>query len=197
VATVSGRLTGQTFPLNSDIAMSLMIASNPRIPTNARAVAYVIVSKTNGAFEIRGVRPGRYMLESLTFDVAGKDLSNLEVKLGRTVQGTVELKDGVIPNFEVTLTAAKSGLSPESVTVSDKEFSISVPPGEYRVSISGLPKGYAVESVSAGPLDLTEPFQVTYSGIADRFSGVPILIQPDLSLPAVNAGIAVRLRKDP
>jgi hypothetical protein len=34
VATVSGRLTGQTFPLNSDIAMSLMIASNPRIPTN-------------------------------------------------------------------------------------------------------------------------------------------------------------------
>jgi hypothetical protein len=195
VARLSGRLTGQSFPLNSDLAMTLMVvAGTPGLLRNTRAVAFVIVSKTDGAFEMRGVPPGRYMLESRILDVAGKDISNIELRLGRTVEGTVNVTEGAVPQFEITLTPTKGGASAETVTVSDKEFRISVAPGEYRASISALPPGYAVESVRAGPLDLTEPFQITYSGIADRFSGVPVLIQPDVNAPAVNAVIAIKLR---
>ena len=79
------------------------------------------------------------------------------------------------------------------VTVSGREFSIVLPEGEYRLSVSGLPNGYTVESVTAGPLNLTEPFLVTNKGIADRFTGTPILIRSAGSTP-ISAGITLRLK---
>jgi hypothetical protein len=74
------------------------------------------------------------------------------------------------------------------VPVSGRDFSLILPEGEYRITVSGLPQAYDVKSVSAGPMDLTEPFLVTFKGIADRFSGAPI---------TSSAGITIRLNTPP
>jgi len=100
----------------------------------------------------------------------------------RSIKGTVTVRNGTTPKFEIGFTTTREGSAAQTITVSAGEFSVSLPEGEYRVRISGLPEGYAVESVSAGPLNRTEPFLVTKSGIADRFTGVPN-----------SAGITVRL----
>jgi hypothetical protein len=60
------------------------------------------------------------------------------------------------------------------VPVSGREFSLILPEGEYRLTISGLPQGYTTKSVTAGPMDLTEPFLVTFRGITDWISGAAI-----------------------
>jgi hypothetical protein len=112
-----------------------------------------------------------------------------------TIHGTVEARDGGIPKFEVEFTPTRVGAATHAVTVLGGEFSIPLPAGEYRVTIAGLPKGYAVASVTAGPLDLSEPFLVTDKGIADRVTGAPILVR-SAGAAAVSAGITVRLRKD-
>jgi hypothetical protein len=146
----------------------------------------------------------------MAFDVAGNDVTNLDLDLNRasrgfavplnqsairSISGNVEMDGGAIPEFIVTITTTRAGAAAaQTVAVSGREFSMQVPEGEYRINISGLAKGYSVESVTAGPLDLTEPFLVTKAGIADRFTGAPIVVRSAATAPAVSAGIIVRLR---
>jgi hypothetical protein len=175
-----------------------------------------VTPRDDGSFELEGVPPGQYVISrygsdrSTAFDVAGNDVSNLEVELNgnnrgtavalnrnaiRSIRGTVEVDGGAIPEFIVTVTTVRTGAAAtQTVAVSSKEFSIQLPEGEYRVSISGLARGYSIESVTAGPLDLTEPFLVTKSGIADRFTGVPVALRSTATAPAASAAITVRLR---
>jgi hypothetical protein len=156
-----------------------------------------LYSEEDGSFEIDGVPPGSYALapnrtfnvrpnfQGTTFDVTGNDVRNLELKVGgpeypitltasktTTIKGTVDTAGGTVPEFEFQFVPTRAGEETRSVKISSREFSTAVPEGSYRVRISGLPTGYAVESVIAGPMDLTEPFLVTAAGIADRFTGV-------------------------
>jgi len=175
-----------------------------------------LAPRGDGSFEIEGVPPGYYVVSrysndrSQVFDVAGKDVADLELELHsgkpgssilldrssiKSIRGTVEVERGTVPQFVVTATSTQKGTAViQAVTVSTGDFSIQIPQGEYRVSISGLATGYSVESVTAGPLDLLEPFLVTGAGIADRFTGAPIVIQPAAQAPAVAAGITIRLK---
>lgn len=188
---VSGRVTGRVLPMELTSISTVIDKIRPEEILNT--VAFVSLQQ-DGSFGIEGVPPGRYMLRprggkrTLPFDVAGNDVANLELILETlgspvalapssktSISGKVEMGDGTIPQFEVGFTSTLPGAAAtHAVTVSLNEFSILVPEGQYRVSISGLPKGYAVTSVTAGPLDLTQPFLVTSKGIADRFTGTPI-----------------------
>ena len=167
-------------------------------PQDKSYVAMALVyTESDGTFEITGVPPGHYALapnktinirpnfQGTTFDVSGTDVMNLEVKVGKsefpialtasktaTIKGTVEIAGGTIPEFEIQFVPTRAGEETRSVKISSREFSAPLPEGSYRVRVSVLPTGYAVESVTAGPMDLTEPFLVTAAGIADRFTGV-------------------------
>ena len=180
-------------------------------PQDKSYVATALVyTESDGTFEINGVPPGHYALapnkavnirpnfQGTTFDVGGTDVTNLEVKVNKsefpialtasktaTIKGTVEIAGGTIPEFEVQFVPTRASDETRTVKISGREFSAPLPEGSYRVRIAGLPTGYAVESVIAGPMDLTEPFLVTAAGISDRFTGVRIKSE----------GIAVKLSR--
>jgi hypothetical protein len=167
-----------------------------------------ITPRADRVFEFEGVLPGRYELRSpnargfVTLDVAGNDITNLDLSITpagfsvipptslQSLTGIVEVGNGTIPKFELGFSTMQAGqAATHTAVVSGKEFAVSLPPGEYRVNVLGLPNGYTVESVRAGPLDLTYAFLLTNQGIADRFTGIPI--------PARSAGqptITVRLK---
>lgn len=222
---VSGRVTELAFPLGSDFRLLLTELSRTGAPvvigrgfTNSMDVQ---ANGKDGAFEIRGVAPGRYTLEfvscfafesntcesGVTFDVAKSDVTNLELKVapkpvprtgrgrppvrlsGNSVtlmNGMVQLAEGAVPTFEIDFTALRGPVVTHAMMVSEKAFFLQLPEGEYRASVSGLPQGYAVESITGGPLDLTEPFLVTKGGIADRITGA-----------ALNTTITIRLKAAP
>jgi hypothetical protein len=183
----------------------------PRPQDNFYLATAEVDTMDDGTFEIDGVPPGNYALEpskvyelnprifsGTTFDVGGTDVHNLEVKIGQpeypvtltaskssAVHGTVAIAEGAIPEFEIQFVPTREGEAMRTVKISGREFSAMLPEGAYRVRISGLPAGYTLESVIAGPMDLTEPFLVTAAGIADRITGVRIK----------SDGIAVKLSR--
>ncbi|HEX4997452.1 MAG TPA: hypothetical protein VFY29_04470 [Terriglobia bacterium] len=178
-------------------------------------VGHVTMDET-GAFNIEGLAAGRYTLEdSLPFDVGTSDLANLEVQVARVRQSAaaepkppnppsivpvnvvVVTRDGNVPAFEIGFTPTRDGGAPQIVAVSRGESSLSVLTGEYRVHVAGLPGGYTLESVTAGPLDLTDPFLITDAGIADRFTGAPVLGRSESRAAGSNVPITVRLTSPP
>jgi hypothetical protein len=213
---VSGRVTNWTIvPLTLNALTQVIDRVRPEEVANP--VAYV-TPRADGSFEFEGVPRGRYMLAPrggkalVTLDVAGSDVTGLDFDFGaspnnprskfpvvlsanstKSIAGTVDVGSGTIPKFELVFSPTRVDKTPHTAVVSGKDFTVTLPEGEYRVKISGLPDGYIVESVTAGPLDLTYPFLVTSKGIADRFTGNPILIRSAGS-PAVSAGITVRLK---
>jgi hypothetical protein len=216
---VSGLVTNADFPLGSDLSLPLRnVSIQGTAPSYIdQIVAYVRADRKTGVFQIEGVPPGRYTLEdSLTpgdyphgiiaFDVAENDVPDLVLRLGKpeapalpstsstltSIYGTVEARGETVPEFEIGFTPTRAGAT-HAVAVISGKFSIPLPTGEYRVTIAGLPGGFSVESVNAGPLDLAEPFLVTAKGIADRFTGAPILTQSN-GASAASAAITVRLK---
>jgi hypothetical protein len=213
---VSGRVTHQV-PLVLSALTRVIDQVHPEDVPNAVAT---MTPREDGSFEVQGVPPGRYLLGTgakglMTVDVAGSDVTNLELNVPaagqsvaglrillsptsmRSITGTVEVGTGTVPKFELEFSTTRADRPAPKVVISGKEFSISVPEAEYRINISGLPNGYTVESVTAGPLDLTYPFLVTSKGIADRFTGNPILIRSAGQTSAISAGITVRLKAPP
>jgi len=187
---VSGRVTDWK-PGNRDLGLLAILGS-----ADTFHVAN-ITPENNGSFEINGVPPGQYALGSglvrAFFIVDRADVTNLSLTQnnpefpastpvpftgsGSYIRGFIEAGGAAIPQFEVRITAALPGGSappPYVIEVFGPEFSIILPEAAYRLSVSGLPSGYSLKSVTAGPLDLTEPFLITYKGVADRFSGAAV-----------------------
>jgi hypothetical protein len=162
-----------------------------------------VTPQDDGAFEIAGVPPGRYILRAPGYGnadlyVANIDVSNLEFstieispfnvalnpKAKRSVEILISLdgiddpRAGAIPKFDVVFTPTNRGLSttPQTVPVSGREFSAALPDGEYQVSLAGLPNGYTLVSITSGPLG--SPFLITDKGIADPFTGRPVAPPP-------------------
>ncbi|HEX4998739.1 MAG TPA: hypothetical protein VFY29_10960, partial [Terriglobia bacterium] len=138
-----------------------------RMPVDIRSYLYPSQVIEVGANDVRNLE--------LIFDAQGFPIA-LSPNVKQAIKGVVEAGDGTIPEFKVEFTEmrVKGGASPPPVTVAGREFSVLLPEGEYRASVSGLPQGYTLKSIASGPFDLTEPFLVTKKGIADRFTGAPI-----------------------
>jgi hypothetical protein len=192
---VTGHVTRGEGALLQNRPLELLNFSGGRL-----TYAATVVLAENDMFAIEDVPPGRYRFGpvngAVEFDAGANDVTGLIVHLGkpdtvvplnsnslRTVQAIIEGLGDTIPRFEIAFISTRTPAA-HIVTVRGKEFSVGIPEGEYRISISGLPDGYTVESVNAGPLDLTFPFLLTNTGIADRFSGKGTAV-----------GIKVRLRR--
>ncbi|HLQ79245.1 MAG TPA: hypothetical protein VK210_17935, partial [Terriglobia bacterium] len=186
---VSGRAPNQ----NTLMLKSVTPVLDQVHPENVFNIVATVVPMPDGSFRIEGVLPGTYTLgtgtsnRSLAFVVTGNDVTNLDlgdvyllpIALSsssiQSISGTVEVGDGKLPAFEIRFATIRSiPAATYTAMIAGKEFSIALPEGEYRVSVSGLPQGYTLESVNAGPLDLSEPFLVARKGVADRFTGVVV-----------------------
>ncbi|HEX4998071.1 MAG TPA: M56 family metallopeptidase [Terriglobia bacterium] len=178
-------------PLRPTLSLSAAMTDRPKEFFDI----YSITPRANGAFDIDGVPPGHYAIKSsstgdaplVSFDVAGKDVSGIEVNLTgefldlpvpltpsvmRTISGVVDFGNGAIPQFSVQFVALRAGTA-QTVKVSGREFSVPLAEGEYRVRTPDLPPGFTVRA-TAGPLDVAEPFLVTSKGIADLLTGIPV-----------------------
>jgi hypothetical protein len=219
---ISGRATNLEFPLSRDLGLlltELPRTGEPAPPGSDLSDLEFTANRRTGVFSLEGVPAGRYKLTGylsnftqaeLIIDVARNDVADLELRFGTSakpgaptplnssatavIRGVVEGASGGVPGFVIEFASMRVGVQALSIAVSGREFTVQLPQGEYRASVSGLPRGYNLDSLTAGPLDLREPFLVTEKGIADRFTGAPIPDSaggPEAKAPA---GISVRLK---
>jgi hypothetical protein len=135
----------------------------------------------DGSFLFRNVLPGTYNLVvggvglfvPFSVVVADKDLTGIEIDTASivTLRGTVAVEGGKPqPQFSLSFTSASSARSFNAILAPIGMLLVSLPEGDYRVNLSGLPQGYKVKSVRAGSLDLlANPLKVSRSA-----SGVSI-----------------------
>ncbi len=150
------------------------VAGADRVLLRGGATPKVTDIGTGGAFEFTGVRPGTYQvvigpmvtMEPMPLVVADKDITGLRVVVPNrvAVRGTMTVEDGgPRPRFQLILTRA-DGPEPQSTPINltvTGSFSTTITPGDYRVSSSGLPRGYSLKSVISGTTDgLKQPLKI-------------------------------------
>jgi len=171
------KLSGRVINQNPAGPMPSRLITLFKFQDNTYFAMALVDTSEDGSFEIDGVPPGRYALAPNQpynlrpdrpnspglFDVGATDVTNLELKIGKpeypvaltssktsTIQGSITIEGGTIPEFEIQFMPASVGDETRAAKISGREFSAVLPEGAYRVRISGLPTGYAVESVLAG-----------------------------------------------
>lgn len=120
----------------------------------------------DGTFEFKEVTPGNYNLQvspgipgvsMQQFAVGDKDVEGLEfvVPLNRTVRGRIEIDGGTpTPPMSLSFIGARGNFTARSNSPQNATFSITLPEGEHRMSVTGFPGGLAVKSVTMGSVDL-------------------------------------------
>jgi len=153
-ATVSGRVIyppGQSVPINQKVTL---------VGAVRMAAALESVLKADGSFEIQRVRPGTYTLRvppwTATVIVGDEDVPGVDIEVPYNVAGTVTVENnGPLPNLSLSLVSAKPRAEPQKLALSAAgAFSSQLTPGEYRLGVSGVPDGYAIKTISSGPVDL-------------------------------------------
>ncbi|HXM45156.1 MAG TPA: carboxypeptidase regulatory-like domain-containing protein [Bryobacteraceae bacterium] len=166
-----------------------------------------------GNFEIRGVRPGAYVLVAQSFDRAHGASARQAIDVGNndmdgivlTLNPGVELKgqvkaegpDGInLASIYVLLHMHEVGAAPGDRVHDDGTFTLpQVAEEQYNVRVMGVPDGYYVKSIRAGGqevrdsgLDMTSgapgPLTVTIAPGAGQIEGV---VQNDKQAPAAGA----------
>jgi len=127
-----------------------------------------------GAFEFTSVRPGKYqivvgpgvIMDAVPVVVTDRDIAGLRVVVPDLVlmRASVRVEsDGPLPRFQMsfTRTDGPANAAPVNVPATAGTFSVTLSPGLYRVSSSGLPNGYTLKSVSVDKTDvLAQPLKV-------------------------------------
>ena len=161
---VSGRITTTG---NSSFGGRATIALEP---TGPEGKAVGTITKTDGSFEFDKVTRGTYVLravsplpgESLQLIAVGdRDVHGLEVviPLSTEVAGKVSVVDSrgqllqVHPNVSVHFRVSSDEFSWTFVR-EDGTFTIPLDENQYTTTVTGLPAGYSIKSISAGRLNL-------------------------------------------
>jgi hypothetical protein len=130
----------------------------------------------DGSFEFLQVRPGNYWIDvdqapgtpSMDVTVAGTDISGIEIAVAPVfaVTGILSVEGGrARPDVTVKFDGDDYNAETE---VKDGKFTELLPPGEYRVQVTGVPTGYYLQSIVAGSRDLTaNPLKITASDAAN------------------------------
>jgi len=151
-ATVSGRVVyppGQSVPANLKVSLV-----GPQRPAPESVV------NADGSFEVPRVRPENYTLRvppwATTVIVGDLDISGVDIEVPYNVAGNIVVENGgPLPSLSLSFTSTRPGVEPQSVTLSPAgAFSSQLTPGDYRFSVSGIPPGYSLQSITAGPVDL-------------------------------------------
>jgi carboxypeptidase family protein len=180
---------------------------------------YSIVSNVDGTFEttvIPGVytlsvqtkspdrtvhAPGAPRLSTLPFQVAGRDVSGIEINLPRwkEVRGRLILEDDGPPLASATLSLTGDSVSTHVIIAPgpDGTFSATLPEGEYWCSVQGFADGYAVTSLTYGSTNLfTERLRVSAADDAElhvRFVVTPQARMVKVSGRVVRSGVGARI----
>ena len=121
----------------------------------------------NGAFELSGVLPGAYWLSVTAgtppismppqmLEVTNSDVTGIQLKAeaAMKIDGAVRMEGapGAFPSLRLSLTpvAGLNMVSPSAIVQKDGSFSISAPPGPYRIELVGLPGSAYLKSVMYG-----------------------------------------------
>jgi hypothetical protein len=136
----------------------------------------------NGAFTVRSVPPGSYIVSAglaglsgepesveLPLIVGTEDITDLALVTtpGVSLTGTVVFEDGARPKTQGMVVAASSAGSRRrnaggSGAVLDGAFRIPNLIGSYRLNVQRLPAGWSVKSIEVDGVDVTDaPFAVT------------------------------------
>src|SRR5262249_54158884 len=79
------------------------------------------------------------------------------------VTGNVLVDAGTpLPRFQLRFARADGSATPSINVTTAATFTAQLPPGKYRVTSSGLPRGFGIKSITFGSTDiLTQPMTVT------------------------------------
>jgi hypothetical protein len=141
-----------------------------RILLRGGGATKVLDIETSGAFEFTRVPPGTYeivigpmvTMAPIKVVVADKDVTGLRVIVPDLVSvgGTVIVDGGgPYPRFQLVFTRIDTTEPRPPVNIPTATlFAATLSPGRYRVAADGLPKGYALKSMTLGTTDvLTQP----------------------------------------
>jgi hypothetical protein len=144
-----------------------------RILLRGAGAPKVLDIETSGAFEFTRVSPGSYeivigpmvTMEPLKVVVTDKDVTGLRVVVPDLVSvgGTVIVDGGgPYPRFQLVFSRIDTTQPRPPVNVPTATlFAATLSPGQYRVAANGLPKGYALKSMTLGTTDvLTQPMSL-------------------------------------
>ena len=145
-----------------------------RIVLRGEAGAVTLDIGQGGAFEFTNVRPGKYqivvgpgvIMDAVPLVVTDRDVNGLRVVVPDLIlmRASVRVEsDGPLPRFQMTFTRTDgpANAAPVNVPATAGTFSVTLSPGLYRVSSSGLPNGYTLKSARADSTDvLAQPLKV-------------------------------------
>jgi hypothetical protein len=130
---------------------------------------------SDGSFEFHGVSPGSYTLEAREGAPGGRTAkNNVAVRAGDTtadltyssapeavrVSGRIAVEGGSTAQLNHARVVMKNTGTPYSVAA-DGTFSMVLRDGDYTLSVTDLPAGFAVKSISSGAADLlAQPLKV-------------------------------------
>ncbi len=164
---------------NSGVSVKGKLVGAPASPirtmslTGSRAGCAPTTSvNPDGAFSFSGVPDGEYRIQltpsplgwAVTGVSVGKtDIENLEVRLPASlaIKGHATVEDGsVVPRTSrgtpIAIQARRNGGGDVVASIlDDGTFELPLPEGSYRISISGVPSGYVLKSITQGSRDLS------------------------------------------
>jgi hypothetical protein len=166
-----------SYPAGVNVSGRVVRAPNASGPSLPRAIvlfgsrdALTVQSlvKADGSFEALNVQPGTYDVRTLPLSMtapATRIVVNSANLSGVTIQAPSEIEvrgEIVMENgarflaefFGVTVHLQYAGGSVASAVQNNGSFSTVIEPGNYTVSITGLPDGYRARSISAGGTEL-------------------------------------------
>jgi len=132
----------------------------------------------NGHFEFSQVPVGNYRAvlvndSDVNVAVTG-EIANLDVRPRKTIEGRLTTADGLpLPHITILLHRLNSSDSPTRNVWPywpSSRLYMSVPQGEYRVEVRGLPESYRIRSMTYGAVDLLRnTLKVSEGSGADEF----------------------------
>jgi len=144
-----------------------------RIVLSGNGPATSLEIGTGGAFDFTNVQPGTYQIivtpmvtmQPITVVVTDRDVTGLSVLVPDvvTLRGKVVVDGGgPFPRFQLTF-ARVDGPAAAPVTVTGATtFTAPLHTGQYRITATGLPRGYSIKSVTVDTADaLTQPLKVS------------------------------------
>jgi hypothetical protein len=154
---VSGKVNREQIPVSQ---------TQVRLSGTTGAAQYADIAE-DGSFQFFNVQPGAYQLvagpsitmQPLTVTVADKDINSIDLRTVQTVIGSIAV-EGATPQPRFQLQFAPVGTAalnnaPVTAAAGASAFTVRLPVGEYRVTASGLPAGYAIRSMISSATDLT------------------------------------------